>query len=401
MSKYKTNTSIFFRIIRNIFVGLAVFALLFAVVVFISVEQWASKEEGKLPVKTAVILHAVNENLVPLDIEIPNFVRSSGGRSTMVRENIDIPVRDGSTIAGKVYRPNGDGPYPIIMYYHGGAFLEGYGSIDTHENIVRALAARTQSIVVAVGYRVAPKHVFPTAIEDGYDALLWVYDKAVEWNGDVGKIAVAGDSSGGNIATVVATLSRDEDGPELTAQVLFYPLTTFQDVALPSRTVYDSGYYLLSRSVMYLARDKYTPDQEMWSSPYTSPLEAEDLSGLPPTLIITAEFDPLRDEGEAYGKRLNEFGVPVETYRYKGVMHGFISFYEVMYRGNHGLQQSVHYLRNAFHDEIAFEEYSVKVIDIQDGKETLRDQLEAYAMAGFLIGRQAFSILPTQYTIIK
>ncbi|WP_209122216.1 alpha/beta hydrolase [Alkalihalobacillus sp. BA299] len=401
MSKNNLYIFRFFRIIRNLIVGLSVFILLFAIVVFISVEQWASKEEGKLPVKTAVILHAINENLVPLDIEIPSFVKSSSGRSTMVRENVEIPVRDGSTIAGKVYRPKGEGPYPIIMYYHGGAFLEGYGSIETHENIVRALAARTQSIVIAVGYRVAPKHVFPTAIEDGYDALLWAYDMADEWNGDRSKIAVAGDSAGGNIATVVATMSRDVGGPKLSAQVLYYPLTTFKDVALPSRNVYDSGYYLLSRSVMYLARDKYTPEQEMWSSPYTSPLEAEDLSSLPPTLIITAEFDPLRDEGEAYGKRLNEFGVPVETIRYKGVMHGFISFYEVMYRGNHGLQRSVHYLKTAFHEDITQEEYKVKVVDIQDGKETLRDQLEAYAMAGFLIGRQAFSMLPTQYTIIK
>ncbi|MEB1809440.1 MAG: alpha/beta hydrolase [Bacillaceae bacterium] len=399
--KIKNNIYKFFRIIRNITVGIAVFVLLFAVVVFVTVEQWASKEEGKLPVKTAVILHAVNENLVPLDIELPNFVRGSTGRSTMVRETVEIPVRDGSTITGKVYRPNGEGPYPIIMYYHGGAFLEGYGSIETHENIVRALAGRTQSIVVAVGYRVAPKYVFPTAIEDGYDALLWAYDMAEAWNGDVSKIAVAGDSAGGNIATVVAMMSRDEGGPELTAQVLYYPLTTFQDVALPSRNVYDSGYYLLSRSVMYLARDKYTPEPDMWSNPYTSPLEAEDLTGLPPTLIITAEFDPLRDEGEAYGKRLSDFGVPVETIRYKGVMHGFISFYEVMYRGNHGLQKSVHYLRTAFHDEIFYEPYTVKVVNIEDGKETLRDQLEAYAMAGFLIGKQAFTMLPTQYTLIK
>ncbi|WP_216827806.1 alpha/beta hydrolase [Alkalihalobacterium elongatum] len=401
MLKNKKDIFLFFRIIRNIAIGIGVFLLLFAIVVFVTVEQWATKEEGKLPVKTAVILHAINENLVPLDIEIPNFARSSGGRSTMVRENVEIPVRDGSTIRGKVFRPNGEGPYPIIMYYHGGAFLEGYGSIETHENIVRALSGRTQSIVVAVGYRVAPNYVFPTAIEDGYDALLWAYDMVDQWNGDVNKIAVAGDSAGGNIATVIAMMSRDEGGPKLTAQVLYYPLTTFQDVPLPSRNVYDSGYYLLSRSVMYLARDKYTPEQEMWSSPYTSPLEAENLAGLPPTLIITAEFDPLRDEGEAYGKRLHEFGVPVETIRYKGVMHGFISFYEVMYRGNHGLQKSVHYLKSAFEDDISHESYTVKVVDIQDGKETFRDQLEAYAMAGFLIGKQAFSMLPTQYTIIR
>ncbi|WP_237700213.1 alpha/beta hydrolase [Caldalkalibacillus thermarum] len=304
-----------------------------------------------------------------------------------------IPVSDGTTIPVRVHRPSGEGPYPMIVYYHGGAFLEGYGSIDTHDNITRSLAAQTQSVVISVGYRVAPSYTFPIAIEDSYEALLWVVEHAEELNGDPARIAVAGDSAGGNIATVVAAMARDRKGPELKAQVLLYPVTTFQEVSFPSREIYDSGYYLLSRQVMYLAREKYTPDESMWSSPYTSPLHAADLSNLPPALIITAEFDPLRDEGEAYAERLAEFGVTVEALRYKGVMHGFISFYEVMYRGRHGLDETSSFLRRAFYDKLEAQPYRLQVIDPPMGMAYVRDLIEAYAFAAYLLGKQMSTIL--------
>lgn len=382
-----------FRIFRKITLAFLIALLLYGIIIYFSVEQWSSTAEGKLPAKTAVLLHAVNSNIVTPDIKVPKFLTPSSG-SSIIRENIKIPVSDGEEINARVYRPNREGPFPIVLYYHGGAFMEGYGNIDTHDNIVRALSARTQSVVVAVGYRVAPAHVFPTAIEDSYDALVWINNHADDFNGDPTRMAVAGDSAGGNIATVVAAMARDREGPALTAQILYYPLTTFQDVMLPSRSIYDSGYYLLSRRVMYLARDKYTPEEEMWSSPYTSPLDAEDLSGLPPALIITAEFDPLRDEGEVYGKRLKEAGVPVQALRYNGVMHGFVSFYEVMNRGNHGLNQSATFLRKAFHTEADFPAYTFEVIDIPNQKEKWREQMEAYAIAGFLLGKQTLSFFP-------
>ncbi|GAE35760.1 alpha/beta hydrolase [Halalkalibacter akibai] len=180
--------------------------------------------------------------------------------------------------------------------------MEGYGNIHTHDNIVRSLAARTNSIVIAVGYRVAPAYPFPAAIEDSYDALVWAYTNAADLGGDPSSIAVAGDSAGGNIATVVTLMSRDRNGPGISAQALLYPLTTFADIEFDSRLKYDSGYYLLSRSVMMRARDTYTPDEAFWVHDYTSPLDADNLSNLPPAIVITAEFDPLRDEGEAMQK---------------------------------------------------------------------------------------------------
>ncbi|MFC0471825.1 alpha/beta hydrolase [Halalkalibacter kiskunsagensis] len=363
-----------------------------SLIVILSVHYWAHTEAGKVPPKTAVLLHAVHNNLVTPDMKRPKFF-SNSSTPRFTNEIIEIPVADGTSIEGKMYRPIGKGPYPIILYYHGGAFMEGYGSIHTHDNIVRSLAARTNSIVIAVGYRVAPKYPFPAAIEDSYDALLWAYEQADELGGDSENIAVAGDSAGGNIATVVSLMARDRKGPDIKAQALLYPLTTFQDIEFDSRMKYDSGYYLLSRGVMMRARDTYTPDEALWLHEYTSPLEADNLYKLPPAIVITAEFDPLRDEGEAYARRLAEHGVPVETIRYNGVMHGFISFYEVMYRGNHGLAQSARFLRASFDEEPSYQPYNLQVYNGTTTRSMqIRDQAEAYAIGSFLLGKQAISI---------
>lgn len=360
--------------------------------VILFVHYWSHTEAGKVPPKTAVLLHAVHHNLVTPDMKAPSFL-SRGGTPRFTNEWIEIPVSDGTVIEGKMYRPIEEGPHPIIMYYHGGAFMEGYGSIHTHDNIVRALASRTNSIVIAVGYRVAPAYPFPAAIEDSYDALVWAYEVAEEIGGDRENIAVVGDSAGGNIATVVSLMARDRSGPDIKAQALLYPLTTFQDIEFDSRLAYDSGYYLLSRSVMLRARDTYTPDESLWIHAYTSPLDAENLYDLPPAMVITAEFDPLRDEGEAYAERLAEHGVPVKAIRYNGVMHGFISFYEVMYRGNHGLNETSRFLRSAFADVPTQQPYQFHVYDGETNRSTkLRDQAEAYAIGSFLLGKQALSI---------
>ncbi|WP_100398638.1 alpha/beta hydrolase [Bacillus sp. FJAT-44742] len=373
---------------------LSSFAVIIALI--LSVQLWSSTDQGKLPSKTAVILHAVNNNLIPLDIEAPAFLASTGSSNpevVMLRENYETEVSDGHSIDLRVYRYSNVEEAPIILYYHGGAFLEGYGSIDTHENVMRGLAARTGAIVIGVGYRVAPEHIFPAAVEDSYDALLWAYDHAEELGGDPSQLAVIGDSAGGNLAAVVTMMAKDREGPEIAAQILYYPLTTFRDVEFASRTAYDSGYYLLSRQVMLKARDAYTPEEDMWYNPYTSPLEAKDIDGLPPAFIVTAEFDPLRDEGELYGKKLHENGIPVETVRYRGVMHGFVSFYEVMRSGEMAMNHSVRFLGEAFAGEVneVPEEFEIAVEQPPQGIARIKEEAEAYAIAAFLIGRTTWS----------
>ncbi|NEU29194.1 alpha/beta hydrolase [bacterium LRH843] len=366
-----------------------------ALVVIISVQYWTHTEAGRVPPKTAVLLHAVHHNLVTANMKAPRIF-SKAGTPGFTSKMIEIPVSDGETIDAKMYQPVETGPHPIILYYHGGAFMEGYGSIHTHDNIVRSLAARTKSIVISVGYRVAPKHPYPAAIEDSYSALVWAEEHAGEYGGDPEKIAIVGDSAGGNLATVVSLMARDRNGPTIKAQALLYPLTTFQDIEFDSRSKYDSGYYLLSRHVMMLARDSYTPDESLWQLPYTSPLEAENLSDLPPALVITAEFDPLRDEGEAYARRLAEYGVPVKATRYNGVMHGFISFYEVMSRGNIGLNETAQFLCQAFKEEPTYEPYQLHVFNGSKDATQLRDHVEAYAIGSFLLGKKALSLFDTQ-----
>ncbi|SER40979.1 alpha/beta hydrolase [Salipaludibacillus aurantiacus] len=385
------------EIFKHLFLLTALFVASMLIIISVAVYLWQSTDEGRLPAKTAVVLHAINNNLVSLDINIrpPRIVTGGGGGgSPLLREDLYIPVQGDVQIPMRMYRPQGEGPFPIIMYYHGGAFLEGYGNIDTHDNIIRALAARTGSVVIAPSYRVAPDYIFPTAVEDSYSAIEWAVDHADTFNGDIDRLSVAGDSAGGNIATVTAMMSRDRDGPDILSQVLLYPLTTFKDVPFESREIYDSGYYLLSRQVMYRARDFYTPEEVMWTNPYTSPLHAEDLSGLPPALIITAEFDPLRDEGEAYAERLAEEGVPVRATRYRGVMHGFVSFYEVMQSGRYGLQETSSFLRQANQNTLQItDRYNLQVRQPPQGLDRVRDQTEAFAIAAYLIGRSGADLL--------
>ncbi|MCM3409442.1 alpha/beta hydrolase [Metabacillus litoralis] len=378
--------------LRKIFLSFVVFLLLCCIGVIGAVEYWSHTEAGKVPAKTAVLLHAVDQRLVTSDMKAPKIFSSSGSPS-YTRTTTSIPMSDGEKIPIRIYQPKKGGPHPIIIYYHGGAFLEGYGNINTHDNIVRALAAKTQNVVISVGYRLAPTHPFPTATEDSYEALLWAVKHASSFNGDPSKIAVAGDSAGGNLATVVTMMARDRNGPSITSQALFYPLTTFQDVAFSSRSLYDSGYYLISRSVMEKARKNYTPEENMWSNPYTSPLEAQNLHDLPPAFIITAEFDPLRDEGEAYGKVLAENGTPVNAVRYNGVMHGFVSFYEVMNRGKDALDEASAYLTESFQQQPKYQAYQLDIYDNQPALESLQDRGEAYAIGGYLLGKQAISKL--------
>ncbi|GAK11146.1 alpha/beta hydrolase [Geomicrobium sp. JCM 19039] len=365
----------------------------FGIILSSFVSSWSVTAEGNLPAKTGVVLHAINNQLiVPSDnLQAPAFLTrgTNNGGIVFERQDIAIPVSDGHFLEARMHKPKGVQNAPIIMYYHGGAFMEGYGSIYSHDNIVRALANRSGAIVVSVGYRLAPQHIFPKAIEDSYDALVWVHEHAENLGGDPDNIAVAGDSAGGNIATVTAMKARDLGGPNLVAQLLYYPLTTFHDHALETRDKYSSGNYLLSRAVMEKARDSYTPGKEMWENPYVSPLDAGEATDLPPAFIATAEYDPLRDEGELYAEKLFQDGVHVETMRYEGVMHGFLSFYEVMATGNTALNDSLAFLENEWAGD---REATVgfRVIDREppSGWARVKEEIEAHAAAIYLLSIQ-------------
>jgi acetyl esterase len=218
---------------------------------------------------------------------------------------------------------------PAVVYFHGGGWV--IGSLDTHDGFCRALANRTAAVVVSVDYRLAPEHRFPAAPEDCYAALRWVAERGDEIGVDGSRVAVAGDSAGGNLAAAVALMARDRGGPRPRHQALIYPVTD-HDFERPSYRENAEG-YLLSRADMRWFWGHYLPEPERRADPYASPLRAEKLGELPPATVVTAEFDPLRDEGEAYAARLAEAGVPVECERYEGMIHGFVQLFPVFDAG--------------------------------------------------------------------
>jgi acetyl esterase/lipase len=228
----------------------------------------------------------------------------------------------------------------VIVYYHGGGWV--LGAIDEFETMARKLAERTSCAVVLVDYRLAPEHRYPTAVDDSYAALAWVGEHLRDIAGTDVPLIVAGDSAGGNLAAVIALRARDRGGPPIALQVLIYPVTD-ADFDRPSYT--DAEHQLLlTRDAMVWFWDHYLPEASRRTEPDASPLHAADLSGLPPAVVLTAEHDVLRDEGEAYAARLTDAGVPVDFKRHTGQMHGFFTL--LMLPGSErGFQQVVKAVR--------------------------------------------------------
>jgi acetyl esterase len=208
----------------------------------------------------------------------------------------------------------------VMVYFHGGGWV--VGSRETHDVYCRDLAAQTGLQVVSVDYRLAPEFLFPAAAEDCYFATRWVAEHLDQVNGLPGELVVAGDSAGGNLAAVTSLLARDQGGPKITGQVLVYPITD-HDFTRDSYRANANGFHL-SRDLMIWFWDQYAPGESVRDHWMASPIRATSLADLPPTFIMTAEFDPLRDEGEEYGRRLAEAGVPTTVKRYDGMIHGFV-----------------------------------------------------------------------------
>jgi acetyl esterase len=224
----------------------------------------------------------------------------------------DVPVR--------LYRPR-EGVCPGIVYFHGGGWC--IGDVDLYDWTCRALANGTGAVVASVDYRLAPEHAFPAAAEDCYAAAAWMHAEADVLAVDGRRLAVGGDSAGGNLAAVVSLMARDREGPPLQFQLLVYPVIN-HSFDTDSYRENATGYFLTRANMEWYWRS-YLGDDGDGTNPYASPLQASDLRGLPPALVITAEYDPLRDEGEAYGRRLQEAGVPTTISRYDGLFHGFFS----------------------------------------------------------------------------
>jgi acetyl esterase len=232
---------------------------------------------------------------------------------------------------------------PVLVFFHGGGFV--IGDLDTHDGMCRAIANAAACHVVSVHYRRAPEHRFPAAAEDAFAAACWVRENAAELGADPDRVFVGGDSAGGNLSAVTALMVRDRGRPPLAGQILIYPVTDYR-FDTSSYGEFRDG-YMLTRGAMRWFWKQYLRDEADGALPYASPLRCGDLSRLPPALVITAECDPLRDEGEAYAHALERAGVPTILRRYDGMIHGFLRRLNAFDKARAALADLAAWLRRA------------------------------------------------------
>jgi acetyl esterase len=304
------------------------------------------------------ILDAVNTRGVPEWADLPPAERRVHMREGMrplfeelcetpgTLESVEdrrVPVATGD-VGVRVYTPVGVPPFPALVYFHGGAFW--LGDVDQPDVACRDLACRTSAVVVSVDYRLAPEHPFPTPAEDCFAATAWTIAHAADLGIDASRVAVGGGSAGGNLAAAVALMARDRGKPHLCFQWLDIPVTDSR-LDTESMRAFGEG-YLLTKAAMLEGWEFYVPDPAERTNPYASPMHAPDLAQLPPALVTTAEYDPLRDEGEAYAARLAAAGVPATVRRYNGMIHGFGAFTAILPTARQHRDDVVAALRAAF-----------------------------------------------------
>jgi len=264
----------------------------------------------------------------PLETLSPADARAARRRLTAAYAGKPVPVAsvrdlDVDGIPARHYEPpEPGGPHPLLVYYHGGGFL--YGDLDTHDGVCRILCRHAGAHVLAVDYRLAPEHPFPAAVDDARAALRWAYDNAERLGADPGRIAVGGDSAGGNLAAVTSQLAARDGGPAPALQLLIYPATDFT-VKRRSRVLFGEGFLLTDAEMDWFEDNYLGVERPNANDPRASPLLADDLSGLAPAFVVTAAFDPLRDEGEAYAEALKRAGTPATIRRFPGFIHGFVN----------------------------------------------------------------------------
>ncbi|MFE3773575.1 MULTISPECIES: alpha/beta hydrolase [unclassified Streptomyces] len=249
--------------------------------------------------------------------------RPEPGDGTVTSADRTVPGPPGApALPVRVYRPDAPaaGPRPLVVFFHGGGWV--LCDLDTHDGLCRRLARRCDAVVVSVDYRRAPEDRFPAAAEDAYAATRWALAHAAELGCDPARVAVAGDSSGGNLAAAVTLLARDRGGPPLAAQLLVYPALDHR-LAGRSAVEYATGFFHTTAHMRWYWDQYLGPDGDR-GNPYASPGLAPDLTGLPPALLVLPACDPLRDEGRAYGRALRDAGVPVRVDEHPDTFHGFL-----------------------------------------------------------------------------
>jgi acetyl esterase len=248
----------------------------------------------------------------------------------------DLPVR--------IYTPHGTGPFPLLVFFHGGGFV--LCDLNTHDQMCRNLCDGADCLVVSVEYRLAPENKFPSATDDALAAARWAANYATDIGADPKRIAIGGDSAGGNLSAVTTLRIRDEGGPSLCGQLLIYPATEYYNPGTPSLRE-NSGYFLTIEDMIWFT-EHYLNSESEAGHPHAFPMRAPDLSNLPPALVITAEYDPLRDEGELYANRLKSAGVSTTLVRYDGMIHGFFNFANILEEAREAMDYACSWLKDIY-----------------------------------------------------
>lgn len=276
--------------------------------------------------------------------DVKGAVTTAGAFEPVAQVTDFVIPGEAGDLAARIYRAADGGVLPAVVYFFGGGWS--LGTLDTSDAVCRMIANRARCASIAVSYRLAPEHKFPAAVLDCYQGVSWVFAHADELGIDKERIAVGGDSSGGNLAAAVALLAKERGGPRLIHQLLVYPNTDAAADTESMREITDELFFNIKSVKWYWGM--YLNSAEDANNPLASPLRAADLSGLPPATIITAEFDPLRDESEQYAKRLVEHGVPAEIIRYDGMIHGFFTMVGILDTAREAVSTAAARLASAF-----------------------------------------------------
>lgn len=287
--------------------------------------SWTRTPHGRMDLGAALVVRAMGSQRIEFSPEAR--ARANAWTARFIGEPPEgVAIEDSSfegpagPLPARLYRPSSGAPIGLVVWIHGGGFWMG-DELSMWDGTCGRLAEDAGVLVASIGYRLAPEHPFPAAVEDSWAGLGWAAGQAPAWGIDPGRIAVMGGSAGGNLAAVTALRARDEGGPPLALQVLVVPTLNAGGAPTESMRAFSRGYGLDGIDAM---RSAYFGSPEATRQPWATPLLAERLDGLPPALIHTAQFDPLRDEGERYAARLRAAGVPVELHRFDGTIHGFL-----------------------------------------------------------------------------
>lgn len=323
--------------------------ILLALVFLIVIVMWQMRRtpHGPIQLKTAIALKAMNFGSQPRSIEglrREMVMRAKGSPKPELTSIVDYaPVLNGAQLPMRLYKSNAEDTLPLVIFFHGGGWVA--GSIESHDSQARQLAIESECAVLSVDYRLAPEHPYPAAYDDALATLAWVRQQHTELGVDINNIAVSGDSAGGNLAAALAIADQDTTDAPIKAQLLVYPVTDVSGFDSDSYQKFDNG-FMLTRDAMKAFTLSYSAkDKAVAASPQVSPMNQPSVERVAPAMILTAGFDPLKDDGRRYADKLKDAGVSVEYAEYKESIHGFWGQPKLGSEGVRAMKESGAYLR--------------------------------------------------------